>query len=118
MFRLDEILPQVPTLLKIDVEGFETEVIKGAERLLSSPDLKAIIIELNGSGYRYGYDEALVHQHLLDCGFQPYLYTPQVRNLQEISHFGTHNTIYCRDLDWVQKRISNAAKVKVLAGEI
>src|SRR5687768_4318764 len=44
-------------ILKIDVEGFETEVLKGAGRLLNDPMLKAIIIELNGSGEQFGFDE-------------------------------------------------------------
>jgi FkbM family methyltransferase len=39
---LDEIFAsRTPTLLKIDVEGFETNVIKGAQRLLKDTALKA-----------------------------------------------------------------------------
>lgn len=51
---LDEILigQKIPTLLKIDVEGFETEVINGAKKTINEHELKAIIIELNGSGNR------------------------------------------------------------------
>ena len=37
-----------PILIKIDVEGFETEVINGGVQTLKSDSLKAIIIELNG----------------------------------------------------------------------
>jgi len=51
----------VPALIKIDVEGYETEVLKGMEETLNRVDLKAIIIELNGSGGRYGFDEQNIH---------------------------------------------------------
>ncbi len=37
---------QCPVLIKIDVEGYETEVINGAEKTLANKLLKAIIIEL------------------------------------------------------------------------
>ena len=83
---LDAILSeQNPTLLKIDVEGFETEVLKGAVNTLNNKDLKALIIELNGSGNRYGYDESKIHQKLIGLGFKPYSYNPKLRELIEIS---------------------------------
>ena len=48
---LDATLGDVrPMLIKVDVKGFETEVMAGAERALASPDLLAVIMELNGSG--------------------------------------------------------------------
>ena len=67
---LDNILvgQKTPVLLKIDVEGFETEVNKGATQTLQRNDLKAIIIELNGSGSRYGYDESIIHDGLIKLG--------------------------------------------------
>jgi FkbM family methyltransferase len=56
--KLDNVLQgEMPALIKIDVEGFETEVINGAHEVLKNEKLKAIIIELNGSGGRYGYNE-------------------------------------------------------------
>jgi FkbM family methyltransferase len=50
---------RIPSLLKIDVEGFETEVLRGAEGVLSRDSLNAIIIELNGAGAKYGFDESV-----------------------------------------------------------
>lgn len=52
----------VPALIKIIVEGFETEVLLGAKQTLENDTLKAIIIELNDSGDRYGYDDNLIHE--------------------------------------------------------
>src|SRR4029078_2649304 len=40
-------LALTPTLLKVDVEGFEAHVLRGAEQLLSGPNAPAIMFELN-----------------------------------------------------------------------
>lgn len=117
---LDEILNAnsiAPLLMKIDVEGFETEVIKGALKSMKDSGLKAIIIELNGSGTRYGYDEKDIHQSLLNVGFSPYTYDPFSRKLTSVDLFGSLNTIYIRDFDFVQDRLKKAEKVKILKQE-
>ena len=44
-----------PTMLKIDVEGFEANVVAGASGLLAQRSLQAVLIELNGLGARYGF---------------------------------------------------------------
>jgi FkbM family methyltransferase len=98
----------VPALIKIDVEGFETEVIKGMAVTLNQPTLKAIIIELNGSGGRYGFNEQDIHNTLISIGFNPYQYHPFKRELELISSFGSYNTIYCRDMEFINKRLKNA----------
>lgn len=111
---LDSMLPDCPALIKIDVEGYETAVLNGAHKLLQNPDLKAIIIELNGSGMRYGFDELAIHQKLLDSGFQSFHYSPDTRSLEHIPIFGTHNTIYCRDIGFVSERLRSANPFIVL----
>jgi FkbM family methyltransferase len=116
---LDELLKKdnIPTLLKIDVEGYETEVIKGATETLSKSELKAIIIELNGSGKRYGYDESKIHETLSKAGFKACSYNPFDRRLSETETFDGHNTIYVRDMYFVKNRLLNADKVKILNKE-
>jgi FkbM family methyltransferase len=110
--KLDEVLAgKLPLLLKIDVEGFETEVLNGAATTLQNSSVKAIIIELNGLGKRYGFDENLVHQRLLDNNFQPYTYNPFLRQLTLCPTFGNRNTIYLRDIPFVTERIKTAEKV-------
>jgi FkbM family methyltransferase len=112
---LDQLVKmEQPTLIKIDVEGFETEVLKGMSTSLQAPKLKAIIIELNGSGKRYGYDDAAIHQQLLDVGFQSYHYFPFERKLQPRVGFSKEgNTIYLKDFDFAAQRVKNAEKVKI-----
>jgi len=116
---LDDVLEnqQAPTLLKIDVEGFETEVLAGGNKILKNRNLKAIIIELIGLGKRYGYNEQNIYNMLLELGFNPFLYTPEKRLLANINSFGTHNTIYIRDVDFVQNRLSSADKIRIRDSE-
>lgn len=67
---------QTPSLVKIDVEGYEMEVLKGASVCLQHYNLKAIIIELNQSGIRYGTDDKDVIDYLAAAGFFPCTYDP------------------------------------------
>lgn len=106
---LDNILAnESPILLKIDVEGYEMEVLLGGKTALQNTSLKAIIIELNGSGSRYGFNEEEIHKLLLSYGFTPYIYNPYKRDLQTIDYFGTHNTIYIRDINFIKKRVTSS----------
>jgi FkbM family methyltransferase len=112
---LDNILYNTnPSIIKIDVEGYETNVLKGALSTLDKKSLQAIIIELNGSGNRYGFDENLIHNLLLSKNFLPYTYNPYSRELIESKIFGTHNTIYLRDIEEVRNRVLNAKPFSVL----
>jgi FkbM family methyltransferase len=103
-----------PVLIKIDVEGFETEVLKGMRHTVASTELNAIIIELNGSGARYGYNETDVHNLLLSENFLPFNYDPFTRLLTEIPTFGSANTIYCRDTSFITQRLKDAKATKIM----
>lgn len=112
--RLDDLpLKATPVLIKIDVEGYESDVLNGGEDLLNRNALKAIIIELNGSGKKYGYDDLQIHNSLLKKNFAPYAYDPYSRALIKLKTFGAHNTIYVRDLDFVIDRLKNGRLVTV-----
>ncbi len=106
-----------PALIKIDVEGFETEVLKGMAATLNLSSLKAIIIELNGSSARYGYSEEEIHDLLLSQKFKPHTYNPFRRILTETETFGNANTIYCRDIDFINHRLQISGGVNVM-GEV
>jgi FkbM family methyltransferase len=99
-----------PVLLKIDVEGYETEVIAGAENVLSKKSLLAVIMELNGSGRRYGYDEEVIYQRMLDYGFTPCSYVPVERSLKALNGKNKRagNTLFIRDLKAVTHRLAAA----------
>lgn len=67
---LDEVVPagRPAVLLKIDVEGFEAEVLRGATRLLADPALRAVIVETQGYDARYGRSGDVLRL-LTDAGF-------------------------------------------------
>ncbi len=114
----DLMVGKLPVLVKMDVEGFETEVLNGMGKSLENNQLKAIIIELNGSGNRYGYDESKIHEKLLSHHFTPFQYRPFERELIKVEKYGTHNTIYIRDINFVKNRVISARKFKVLDKDI
>jgi len=107
-----------PLLIKMDVEGFEMEVLKGAKEILSNSQLKAIIIELNGSCRRYGVSEEEIHALLREVGFRPFTYEPFSRSLRSLSTYQPGNTIYLRDESWVRQRIQGSKKYKVMDLEV
>lgn len=116
---LDKFYPHFkPSLIKIDVEGFETEVLNGAKKILNDPTLKAIIIELNGSGERYGFDDLTTHNSLLAAKFLPYSYNPFKRELTRLNLYGKVNTIYIRDIDYVNNRLNTAPSFMVFNQKI
>ena len=109
----------VPALIKMDVEGYETEVLAGAEKTLSDPALRALILELNGSGSRYGFDEDAIRQQLLDLGFSACSYDPFRRTLvprNETTEGG--NTLFVRDRDHIETRLHTAPTFCVLGREL
>ena len=112
---LDEELTQVPFMIKIDVEGYEYPALQGAQNLLKVDDLCSVIMELNGSGERYGFDEREIISMMLDLGFNTYSYEPFSRILTSLGgkNSSNGNTIFIRDLDRVVARISNAPKIEV-----
>jgi len=115
---LDSVLEGAePTVIKIDVEGFEANVIKGAGSVLSNDSLLAVLMELNGSGDRYGFDEMKLHDTMLGYGFSPYAYCPFERKLVSLNgkNNDSGNTLYLRNIEEVIERVKNAPKYNIKA---
>lgn len=104
--------PDEVTLIKMDVEGFESEVIKGGSSIFESPNLNAILVELNGSGDRYGFDDRHLLETLKSFGFQPYEYDPIQRNLTALkdNKISNGNTLLIKNVTLIAKRLKEARK--------
>lgn len=68
MVDLDSLEYADVDLIKIDVEGYEMEVLKGAEKTLSSTQY--IMIELNNNTKKYGSSNTEIERHLAQIGFK------------------------------------------------
>jgi len=100
---LDELtcppLPGRVNLIKIDVEGLEADVLRGAEQLLSR-DSPAIIVEANAP--------IEIRAALMQWGYQFVEYLPETRDLvpTDPSNQVHQNVIAVRDVELARARVS------------
>lgn len=101
---------QAPFLMKIDVEGYETPVLAGAQKILGKETLCAVIMELNGSGGRYGFDESKILGMMAGFGFKTYSYNPLDRSLVNLQgkNLDSGNTLFIRNMSVVEERLKGA----------
>ena len=72
---------RVPVLIKIDVEGYERQVVRGASRTLADTRVLAVVMETNGSGTRYGVRNDELFAAMDQAGFSAHTYDPFERQL-------------------------------------
>jgi FkbM family methyltransferase len=105
-----------PTVLKVDVEGFEHDVLAGAKNLLEDPSLNAVMLELRGHGARYGFDEDEIHTRVLDLGFVPKIYDPFERRFldwKRESDTKLGDVLYLRDVAKAEARVAESRTFRV-----
>ena len=68
MVTLDSLAYENVDLIKIDVEGYEMEVLKGADNTLA--DTQYLMIELNNNTKKYGSSNIDVEKHIKSIGFK------------------------------------------------
>lgn len=104
--RLDDITgDREPRALKLDVEGYEMHVLRGAPRILANPAFKVVMVEINGLIERYGETVDGIRAHLQSHGFAPIAYDPATRMLKP---GGELDEMFVRDLDFVGERVRSA----------
>lgn len=113
--RMDDIVREPVTMIKLDVEGFEKPVLDGASQTLSTPELQALIVELNGSGAVYGHTDDHVITQLGRHGFEPFTYLPYDRRLipQTATASRPPNLIFVRDRASTESRLAASDPVTV-----
>ena len=79
--RLDDLVSADPAIVKLDVEGYEIEVLAGAQRVLGQRPVW--IAELLGSSQRYGHDDQDVRRCFERYGYRPYRYRAATNELIE-----------------------------------
>ncbi len=107
---LDETLRgQAPCLWKIDVEGFELEVLRGASSSLDESNLRAVLLE---------GDSPEIEIVMKRSGFERSSYNPLNRELKRVSDKTVAgrqsiNNLWIRDFDFVAARCSQSRRFKI-----
>ena len=107
----------IPSIIKIDVEGFEDQVLAGAAKTLSSPAVLAVVMETNRSGARYGKRDDALFAEMRRLGFVPCGYDAIERNIVTEAT-GLGNTIFIRNPHALLPRLKSAKKYRLINGEI
>jgi FkbM family methyltransferase len=105
--RLDSIIGDAtPIFAKLDVEGYEEEVLRGAQAFLARESLQAIVLET-----------LTPHANEMLCRhqFKKAFYDPFKRTLStEPIGLESPNALFVRDFEFVNHRIRTASKIRVL----
>lgn len=118
--RLDDVLAgRSPTIIKIDVEGWEANVISGAREVFSGQEPLAVLMEF-GMGKRYGFNDEQLYEEVLDFGFKRVSYDPFERTLipSESNGLTDGNILFVKDIDYFRHRVQSAQKSQSLGVSI
>jgi FkbM family methyltransferase len=96
---------RVPILIKMDVEGHEAEVLRGARALLREPRLKGILTESRSPD---------VVEMLRSVGMTEFAYDAFARRLVPANEVQMANALFLRDPDQVARRVSQAESFRIL----
>lgn len=111
--------PDDVLIVKVDVEGWEVPVLAGGKSVLSRSFPTALLVELNGWGSRYGFDDDKAHEDLVSEGYVPVNYDPDQRQLLKRSQrHAQGNTIYVNEFDYFSNQVEESRSYSVLDKEV
>src|ERR1051326_6599252 len=88
-----------PAFVKMDVEGYEAQVLRGARRVLADPRLQAVLTENQSEP---------VFAMLTGAGFREMAYDGFHRTLLPPKEVAMANALFVRDAGYVQARVATA----------
>jgi FkbM family methyltransferase len=94
----------IPRLIKIDVEGFEADVLRGARAVLAAPDLMAVQTENRAPE---------VVEMLKSVGMIEFTYDAFEHRLKPARDIPMANALFVRDPSYVTNRLASATPVRV-----
>lgn len=102
-----------PNLIKIDVEGWTSQVLEGASATLQRPDLRGLVIETFRFADGAKPEVRAIEDLLAGFGFRPFRYDPSRRSLHPLLRFteGGADTIYARDAEDLRELLRTAEPV-------
>jgi FkbM family methyltransferase len=107
--RLDAEIGEPPTLIKIDAEGTDDDVLAGAEALLGGQRPLALLIETLGGG-TFGRDAGESAKRLAKLGFVRCRYDPQARVVEPTLAAPANNYLFIRDVVFARERVKAAPR--------
>ncbi|MBB3188404.1 FkbM family methyltransferase [Microbacter margulisiae] len=98
-------------LMKIDVEGWELNVLKGASKLLASTEAPVLLVEFTETNaFAAGYYCGELFDYVKSFGYNWYSYDKDTNRLQlqeKKLHYPYENIIAIKDIEVCYKRIGN-----------
>ncbi len=99
-----------PSVIKIDTEGAEESIIKGAETVIQNESLNVIVAEI--------FSDNKISTMLSEYGFKLYIYNPRKRELiSGTANQAGNNGIYIRNVDEALSRVKKSDSI-VYAGSV
>ncbi|MEX0643448.1 MAG: FkbM family methyltransferase [Pirellulales bacterium] len=99
-----------PTIIKMDVEGHELEVIRAALSVLARVELSALLVE-TFRPHNFGKPKLQEIERILsEFGFRAFDYDPHANSLRELHRVdeGAQDTLYLRDASGIQARLRSS----------